>query len=74
MRIDESGNVGIGTNSPSEKLDIDGDSIRLRQSQTPASATATGTQGQTVWDANYIYVQPPTLGNELLWQLGKTGE
>ena len=56
MRIDESGNVGIGTNSPSEKLDIDGDSIRLRQSQTPASATATGTQGQIAWDANYIYV------------------
>lgn len=50
------GNVGIGTSSPTEILDIDGDSIRLRQSQTPASATATGTQGQIAWDANYMYV------------------
>jgi len=56
MRIDSSGNVGIGTDSPTEKLDIDGDSIRLRQSQTPASASATGTQGQIAWDANYMYV------------------
>ena len=56
MRIDSSGNVGVNTNSPTEKLDIDGDSIRLRQSQTPASATATGTQGQIAWDANYMYV------------------
>ena len=31
MRIDSSGNVGVNTNSPTEKLDIDGDSIRLRQ-------------------------------------------
>jgi hypothetical protein len=50
------GNLGIGTTSPTEKLDIDGDSIRLRQSQTPASASATGTQGQIAWDANYMYV------------------
>jgi len=56
MRIDASGNVGIGTDSPTEKLDIDGDSIRLRQSQTPASASATGSQGQIAWDANYMYV------------------
>jgi hypothetical protein len=56
MRIDSSGNVGIGTDSPTEKLDIDGDSIRLRQSQTPASASATGSQGQIAWDANYMYV------------------
>jgi len=50
------GNFGIGTTSPTEKLDIDGDSIRLRQSQTPASASATGSQGQIAWDANYMYV------------------
>jgi len=55
MRIDNTG-MGIGTTSPTEKLDIDGDSIRLRQSQTPASASATGTQGQIAWDANYMYV------------------
>jgi hypothetical protein len=56
MRIASNGNVGIGTTSPAEKLDINGDSIRIRQSQTPSSATATGTQGQIAWDANYMYV------------------
>lgn len=49
-------NVGIGTTTPTEKLDINGDSIRLRTAQTPASASATGSQGQIAWDANYIYV------------------
>jgi hypothetical protein len=56
MRLDIDGNLGIGTNGPTELLDIDGDSIRLRQSLTPASASATGTQGQIAWDSNYIYV------------------
>lgn len=50
------GNVGIGTSSPTELLDINGDTIRLRTSKTPASATDTGNQGEIAWDANYIYV------------------
>jgi len=50
------GNVGIGTTSPSEKLDIDGDAIRVRSPQTPASAGATGTAGMICWDSSYIYV------------------
>ena len=56
MTILSSGNVGIGTESPSEKLDINSDAIRIRTAQTPASAGATGTAGMICWDANYIYV------------------
>lgn len=55
-RIDSSGNVGIATNSPTDKLDVNSNSIRLRTARTPASATATGTQGQICWDSNYVYV------------------
>ena len=56
LRINASGNVGIGTVAPTQKLDINDDSIRVRTAKTPASATATGTQGQIAWDANYVYV------------------
>jgi hypothetical protein len=56
MRISSSGNVGIGTNAPTEKLDIDSNAIRIRTAQTPASATATGNVGDICWDSDYIYV------------------
>lgn len=56
FRIDSSGNVGIATTSPTQKLDINDDSIRVRTAKTPASATDTGTEGQIAWDADYIYV------------------
>jgi hypothetical protein len=49
-------NVGIGTTSPTAKLDVSSDIIRLRTAKTPASATATGNAGDICWDANYIYI------------------
>lgn len=48
--------VGIGTNDPTEKLDINSDAIRIRTAQTPASGTATGNAGDICWDSDYIYV------------------
>ena len=50
------GNVGIGTTSPTGKLDVNGDDIRIRSSQTPASASADGYTGEIAWDSNYIYI------------------
>ena len=48
--------VGIGTDSPTQKLDIDSDSVRLRDDKTPASANAAGDKGQIAWDSDYVYV------------------
>jgi hypothetical protein len=50
------GNTGIGTDTPTAKLDVNSDIIRLRTAKTPASATATGNAGDICWDADYIYV------------------
>ena len=54
--MNSSGHLGVGTTSPSQKLDINDDSIRIRTAKTPASATDTGTQGQICWNSSYIYV------------------
>ena len=51
-----SGNVGIGTSTPSALLDVNSDTVRVRTARTPASATAAGNAGDICWDANYIYV------------------
>ena len=56
VHVDNDGSVGIGTTSPTEKLDVNSDAIRIRTAQTPASATATGTAGMVCWDADYVYV------------------
>jgi hypothetical protein len=51
-----SGNVGIGTTSPSALLDVNSNTVRVRTARTPASATAAGNAGDICWDADYIYV------------------
>ena len=56
MSINNSGNVGIGTTSPTAKCDINSDTLRLRTAKTPASSSAAGNQGDICWDANYVYV------------------
>ena len=50
------GNVGIGTTSPTDLLDVNGKTIRVRSSRTPASATAAGATGSICWDSSYVYV------------------
>ena len=51
--------VGLGTNAPTEMLDINSDAIRIRTSQTPANSDLVlngWTTGTISWDANYLYV------------------
>jgi hypothetical protein len=55
-RIDTSGNLGIGTSSPSAALDVNSDKIRLRTAKTPSSATDTGNAGDICWDSSYLYI------------------
>jgi len=50
------GNTGIGTSTPTAKLDVNSDILRLRTSKTPASSSDTGNTGDICWDSNYIYV------------------
>ena len=50
------GNVGIGTTTPTAKLDIDSDIFRVRTAKTPASAGAAGNTGDRAWDADYFYI------------------
>ena len=61
FRVVENGNVGIGTTSPSEKLEVDGEVLsngyRLAAMQTaPATRNSTGTLGEIVIDGDHIYV------------------
>lgn len=51
-----SGNLGLGSNPPTAKLDVNSDIIRLRTSKTPANASAAGNAGDICWDSNYIYI------------------
>ncbi|MBM20734.1 MAG: hypothetical protein CMN87_12055 [Stappia sp.] len=54
--VASTGNLGVGTPSPTEKIDINSDAIRVRGTRTPASASAPGEVGTVCWDASYVYV------------------
>lgn len=56
MVIGNSGDVGIGTTTPTRKLDIDSDAVRLRTAKTITNSTDSGNQGDMCWDANYVYI------------------
>jgi surface protein len=50
------GNLGLGTITPTKKLDINSDSVRLRTSKTPTSGNAPGNTGDICWDNKFMYV------------------
>ena len=54
--IDNNGNVGVGTETPTALLDVNSNVFRVRSSKTPATAGAAGNPGDICWDSNYIYV------------------
>ena len=60
LRILANGNVGVGSTTPSARLDVTGttgyNQLRLRTSYTPtSSADTSGNTGDVSWDDNYIY-------------------
>ena len=64
MRIDASGNVGIGTSSPTNKLDVSGAAIRLTNG---TNATAQMVFGPTAISDDYAYLAwDNTIGSENL--------
>lgn len=60
LRVDASGNLGIGTNAPSGLLDVNDNRLRVRTAKTPATAAAAGNAGEICWDASFIYVATAT--------------
>ena len=64
LRINNAGNVGIGTGTPTNLLDVNGTAIRIRTAGAPATAAAAGNQGEIRWGnlggTDYIFVATGT--------------
>ena len=56
VRVDNTGNVGVGTSAPSCLLDVNADKVRVRTAKTPSSASDSGNAGDICWDSSYVYV------------------
>ena len=56
LMINMTGNIGIGTTSPTNLLDINSDTIRLRNKRTIINSNSNGIQGQICYDNDYMYV------------------
>jgi hypothetical protein len=54
--VSSTGNLGVGTFTPTEKLDVNSDAIRVRGKRQPGSASAAGEAGTICWDDDHIYV------------------
>lgn len=59
---ESSGNVGIGTDSPTARLDANGatgyNQLRMRTSYTPTSSSdSNGNTGDIAWDSGYVYIK-----------------
>lgn len=58
--VKDNGYTGIGTDTPTTRLDINNDTFRLRIAKVPASAGAAGTTGTIAWGTDggtsYLYV------------------
>lgn len=62
MVIDTKGDVGVGLENPTSRIDVEGttgyNQLRLRNSFTPTNTADTrGNVGDIAWDNNYIYVK-----------------
>lgn len=54
VQVDSTGNLGVGTTSATDTLDVNG-SMRLRASRSPAS-TDPCQPGEIAWDSGSVYV------------------